>query len=94
LPKSVSVLLCKLMIDNKPNSEIQEKANQLISEAPRRWTEATIVILVTVGIFAFLGKYLDGLLYTKPWLFITGIVIAFPISQYMIYYRLKKRFKL
>ena len=82
------------MTDQQTQSEAREKANRLIAEAPRRWLDATVTILVIVGLFAFLGKYLDNLLGTRPWLFISGIVIAFPISQYLIYYRLKKRFKL
>jgi len=81
-------------MDTPTPSDIKEKANRLISEAPRRWAESTVTILIIVGIFAFLGRYLDNLLGTRPWIFIAGIVIAFPISQYAIYYRMKKRFKL
>ncbi|MFA5270380.1 MAG: AtpZ/AtpI family protein [Patescibacteria group bacterium] len=82
------------MTDTQSQSEAREKANRLISEAPRRWLDATVTILIIVGLFAFLGRYLDNLLGTRPWLFITGIVVAFPISQYAIYRRLKQRFKL
>lgn len=73
---------------------VREKAEKLVSEAPRRWMEATVTILVIVGLFAFIGKSLDNWLSTTPWLFISGIVVAFPVSQYLIYRQLKKRFKL
>lgn len=73
--------------------EIKEKAQALIEEAPRRWIEATATILVVVGLFAFFGRFLDNQLSTTPWLFIGGIVIAFPVSQYIIYRRLKDKFK-
>lgn len=78
---------------NTDSTVMKEKAQKLISDAPRRWAEATLTILVTVGVLAFLGKYLDGVFNTKPWLFIAGIVIAFPLSQYAVYRQLKKRFK-
>jgi F0F1-type ATP synthase assembly protein I len=82
------------MSEISPQQAAQEKADQLIKEAPRRWAEATGIILICVGLFAFSGKYLDKVFGTYPWLFIIGIVVAFPISQYLIVYRLRKRFKL
>jgi F0F1-type ATP synthase assembly protein I len=72
---------------------VRKKAEKLVSEAPRRWMEATVTILVTVALFAFIGKKLDSYMGTTPWLFIIGIVISFPLSQYLIYRQLKKRFK-
>lgn len=85
----------KLKMDqNTPiNPDTNSKAEKLIASMPMRWLEATGIILVVVGIFAFGGKYLDSLLGTHPWLFIAGIVIAFPLSQYLIYLGLKRRFK-
>ncbi len=85
------------MNDPHQNTEadlVRQKAEKLVSEAPRRWLEATGTILATVAVFAFLGKYLDQLLGTHPWLFIGGIIISFPVSQYFIYRQLKRRFKL
>jgi len=81
-------------MENKTPEQVKQQAQRLINEAPMRWVEATATILVVVGIFAFLGKFLDNQFSTSPWLFIGGIVIAFPISQYIIYKRLKNRFKL
>lgn len=72
---------------------VREKAEKLVSEAPRRWMEATVTILVTVALFAFIGKKVDDYLGSSPWAFIVGIVISFPLSQYLIYRQLKKRFK-
>ena len=82
------------MTDSTPTEpEAKNKAEKLIASMPLRWLEATVIILVIVGIFAFGGRYLDGLLGTHPWLFIVGIVVAFPVSQYLIYLGLKRRFK-
>ena len=81
-------------MENKTPEQVKQQAQRLINEAPMRWVEATATILVVVGVFAFLGKFLDNQFSTSPWLFIGGIVIAFPISQYIIYKRLKNRFKL
>lgn len=76
------------------SQNMQKNAERLISEAPRRWLDAVVIVLTTVAILAFLGRYLDGIMGTRPWLFISGVVVAFPISQYLVYRSLKNRFKL
>lgn len=79
--------------DPTPKPDTGSKADRLIASMPLRWLEATFIILVVVGVLAWAGKFLDNQLGTHPWLFIAGIVIAFPISQYLIYLGLKRRFK-
>lgn len=81
-------------MQNKTPQEIQDQAHRFVADAPKRWIEATITILVVVFIFAVIGKYLDNQFSTSPWIFIGGVVIAFPVSQFIIYKRLKNRFKL
>ena len=71
-----------------------DKVARLMAEAPFRWLDATGIILGVVGLIGGLGYYLDYTLATKPWFMIAGIVIAFPLSQYLIYRRLKSRYKL
>ncbi len=80
------------MEKNNPNKDLIEKAEKLALQAPRRWAEATVTILVVVGLFAVLGHFLDKWFGTQPILFIILIVLAFPISQYLIYVRLKKHY--
>ena len=80
--------------DQKAQDKTDEYSQKLHADLPRRLLDSTVIILVMVGFFAFVGRYLDGVLGTHPWLFIAGIVIAFPLSQYLIYIRIKKRYKL
>jgi F0F1-type ATP synthase assembly protein I len=47
------------------------------------------VTVTNTLLLGYIGYYLDSLYNTKPLLLIIGIVIAFPISQYMIYKILK-----
>lgn len=47
------------------------------------------IIAVPVVLLAMLGKYLDGLYGTEPWLLIVGFVVAFALSSFSIYRRAK-----
>ena len=97
--RSFSYSIPTIMDDSKPHPSdpdtklVQQRADKLISSIGQRWLEATLIILSIVGLLAFVGRYLDTILGTHPWCFIGGIVLAFPISQYLIYIRLKRRFK-
>jgi F0F1-type ATP synthase assembly protein I len=73
----------------------KEEGNTDISET---WTSSRLPVFLTatsytvgtIAILGGLGYWLDTVLNTKPLIFIIGLVVAFPLSQVMVYRKTKQ----
>ena len=63
---------------------LESKDRQYIVLSLRIIADFGAIIAVPIVVLAFIGKYLDTKWGTKPWLLITGFILAFVLSAFMI----------
>jgi F0F1-type ATP synthase assembly protein I len=82
-------------IENKEvDKEIFEKYEKLMRAKKIQASIHTFSItLDNIAVFAFIGYMIDKKFGFEPYGLIIGIVISFPISQIMVYKKIKQLFK-
>jgi len=73
------------MSSKKPKKDSKNLMDQWSQSRLAVFLNATWMTIASVFIFAGTGYWLDQVLGTFPAIFITGLVVAFPLTQIMIY---------
>lgn len=78
----------------KKEQDDDKKAEIILDILPQTrlsvFGQATFITLLIMLIFGGGGYFIDKKIGTFPGLFITGIVIAFPVTQFYLYRKIKK----
>ena len=73
-----------MAIQNQNNKSDKFKVFYAISLA---W-QLGLMVIVPIGMFAFLGWWGDKMIHTSPYLFLLGIIIGITAAVYNIYHSL------
>ena len=78
----------------KDHSEEQHlvKSTLMFSQHFRVSIMVALITVTVMGGLSFLGYQLDAVYQTKPAFLIVGLVMAFPLSQLVVYKWVKKRY--
>ncbi|OGJ51958.1 hypothetical protein A2335_01650 [Candidatus Peregrinibacteria bacterium RIFOXYB2_FULL_32_7] len=78
----------------KDKEENKDYYLNLFKYAKLKMTGYTVAItFVNIAVFGYVGSKIDEYLNTKPGFFIALLVISFPISQFIVYKKIKNLLK-
>jgi len=91
-PYNIREILKKHLMQMAQTSDQKKTAALMDTWASSRiavFAQASIMMLIGMGLFAGAGYLLDNSLGTFPGFFIGGLVLAFPLTQFAIYKKVK-----